>query len=64
MRHSEFGIRNSRTGGVLAFGTLLSLAIASSALAAPVEAGMMFAAAARARRGSLCGPSTKFWSFV
>ncbi|SII01367.1 Uncharacterised protein [Mycobacteroides abscessus subsp. abscessus] len=34
------------------------------AFAAPVEVGMMFAAAARARRGSLCGPSWRFWSPV
>ena len=34
------------------------------ALAAPVEVGTMFSAAARARRRSLCGPSCRFWSCV
>src|SRR3954447_19277261 len=34
------------------------------ALAAPVEVGTMFRAAARARRRSLCGPSWRFWSCV
>ena len=34
------------------------------ALAAPVDVGTMFAAAARARRGSLCARSSRFWSFV
>ncbi len=34
------------------------------ALAAPVDVGTMLAAAARARRGSLCGRSNRFWSFV
>ncbi len=34
------------------------------ALAAPVEVGTMFSAAARARRRSLCGPSCRFWSWV
>ena len=34
------------------------------ALAAPVEVGTRFAAAARARRRSLCGPSWRFWSEV
>src|SRR5215210_850249 len=34
------------------------------ALAAPVEVGTRFAAAARARRRSLCGPSCRFWSAV
>ena len=34
------------------------------ALAAPVVVGMMFNAAARERRGSLCGRSTKRWSAV
>src|ERR1043165_63610 len=35
-----------------------------TALAAPVEVGTMFSAAARARRRSLCGPSCRFWSWV
>src|SRR5215203_305188 len=34
------------------------------ALAAPVEVGTMFSAAARARRRSLCGASCGFWSCV
>ena len=34
------------------------------AFAAPVEEGMMFSAAARARRRSLCGTSSTDWSFV
>ena len=34
------------------------------ARAAPVDAGTMLTAAARARRMSLCGPSTRFWSPV
>ena len=34
------------------------------ARAAPVDVGTMLTAAARARRKSLCGPSTKFWSAV
>src|SRR3954447_18122001 len=34
------------------------------ALAAPVEVGTMFSAAARARRRSLCGPSCRFWYWV
>ena len=34
------------------------------ARAAPVEVGMMLMAAARARRRSLCGPSTSDWSPV
>ena len=34
------------------------------ALAAPLEAGMMLSAAARARRKSECGPSCRFWSWV
>ena len=34
------------------------------ALAAPVEVGTRFTAAARARRRSLCGPSWRFWSAV
>src|SRR5882757_9633218 len=34
------------------------------ALAAPVVVGMMFSAAARARRRSLCGKSRMRWSFV
>src|SRR5947209_15220115 len=34
------------------------------ALAAPVELGIMLIAAARARRKSLCGKSSNFWSFV
>ena len=32
--------------------------------AAPVLVGMMFTPAARARRASLCGASSTFWSFV
>ncbi len=36
----------------------------ATARAAPVVVGMMFIAAARARRRSLCGPSTRFWSPV
>ena len=36
----------------------------ASAFAAPVEVGMMFSAAARARRGSLCATSRMRWSFV
>jgi hypothetical protein len=35
-----------------------------TALAAPVEVGTRFTAAARARRGSLCGASWRFWSAV
>ena len=35
-----------------------------SALAAPVELGIMLNAAARARRKSLCGVSRMTWSFV
>jgi glyceraldehyde 3-phosphate dehydrogenase len=31
---------------------------------APVEVGTRFSAAARARRRSLCGPSSRFWSAV
>ncbi len=34
------------------------------ALAAPVVVGMMFCAAARARRRSLCGKSRMTWSLV
>ena len=34
------------------------------AFAAPVVVGMMFTAAARARRRSLCGRSRMLWSFV
>ena len=34
------------------------------ALAAPVVVGMMFVAAARARRRSLCGKSRMTWSLV
>ena len=34
------------------------------ARAAPVDVGMMFTAAARVRRRSLCGPSTSIWSPV
>jgi len=34
------------------------------AFAAPVDVGTRFAAAARARRRSLCGPSCRFWSAV
>jgi hypothetical protein len=34
------------------------------AFAAPVVVGMMFRAAARARRGSLWATSRIFWSFV
>jgi hypothetical protein len=34
------------------------------AFAAPVLVGMMFTPAARARRGSLCGASSTFWSLV
>jgi hypothetical protein len=34
------------------------------ARAAPVEVGMRLIAAARARRRSLCGRSSTFWSFV
>ena len=36
----------------------------ASAFAAPVVVGMMFRAAARARRGSLCATSRIRWSFV
>src|ERR1700738_1358736 len=35
-----------------------------SAFAAPVDVGMMFVAALRARRRSLCGASRVFWSLV
>ena len=35
-----------------------------TARAAPVVVGMMLTAAERARRGSLCGASSTFWSFV
>src|SRR5204863_1405483 len=35
-----------------------------NAFAAPVELGIMLIAAARARRKSLCGKSSSFWSFV
>jgi len=35
-----------------------------TARAAPVVVGMMFSAAARPRRGSLCGTSASRWSFV
>ena len=35
-----------------------------TALAAPVVVGMIDIAAARARRRSLCGRSSRFWSFV
>src|SRR5689334_9634304 len=35
-----------------------------NALAAPVEVGMIFIAAARARRKSECGRSRIFWSLV
>jgi hypothetical protein len=34
------------------------------AAAAPVDVGMMFTAAVRARRRSLCGWSRMDWSFV
>ena len=34
------------------------------AFAAPVDAGTVLIAAARARRRSLCGRSSRFWSFV
>ena len=36
----------------------------ATALAAPVEVGIMESAAARARRKSLCGRSSNCWSFV
>ena len=35
-----------------------------TALAAPVEVGMMFSAAARLRRQSECGTSARRWSLV
>ena len=35
-----------------------------TAFAAPVLVGMMFTAADRARRASLCGPSSTTWSLV
>ena len=34
------------------------------ARAAPVDVGTMLVAAARARRMSLCGRSSRFWSLV
>ena len=55
------------TGTRIAIPSSLPLSSGSTrevALAAPVVVGMMFCAAARARRRSLCGKSRITWSLV
>ena len=57
----------SGTGTRIAMPSSLPFSCGSTrpvAFAAPVEVGMMFTAAARARRRSLCGRSRMLWSFV